>query len=236
MKTTMSLIGLFVLVTALPVTAQTVNVTSGAKGQADSNVSVASDGAVSVRTRTKVEAETSISIGAEPKVDRQPQKSGQKSQSSPKPIAATSDVAPSAGQIAPVIEVINVEPAPINPAIGAVPQPAKQRPPLPCKKTVEAVNGDLRLAIINNYCSVKISIKNLWREGGKTHVEFEVDNAKGAQQAQLRLVEQWIDRSGRSVADVIDEQKIAIGKGRNVIFSVSGPTPAAVGGTLTLYK
>ena len=51
-----------------------------------------------------------------------------------------------------------------------------------------------------------------------------------------QLVEQWTDRSGRAVVDAIDEQKIAIGKGRNIVFSVAGPTPAAVGGTLTLYK
>ncbi len=241
MKKILPLFAILAASITTPVIAQTVDVKSGAKAQADTDVRVSQDGSVSVKTRTKVEAESSVSVNADPNRQQQRQKQNQQPNVAPMPLAATQPPNPPyAAYSAPSPlpnETIFVE---ALPPMGSVPDtaasPPKPRPPLPCKKTVEATNGDQRITIVNNYCTVKISIRSLWREGGKTHVEFEVDNGKGGQQAHLKLVEQWTDRSGRAVADAIDEQKIAIAKGRNVIFSVSGPTPAAVGGTLTLYK
>ena len=215
---------------ATPIFAQSVSVQSGAKAQSDTEVSVSSDGSVSVKSKAKAEAESSVSVGADPQRPGPRQKPAQSM--APAPLLMAPPPPPP-----PPPDVIYVE---ALPTMGVIADPSapppKPRPPLPCKKTIEAVSGDLRITIVNNYCAVKITIRQLWREGGKTRVEFEADNAKGGQQAHLKLVEQWTDRSGRSVADAIDEQKIAIGKGRNVIFSINAPTPAAIGGTLTLYK
>lgn len=209
-----------------PALAQSVDMKAGAKAQSETDVRVAPDGTVSVKSKAKAEAETSVSVGADP------QRPAPRPKPPQQPAPASMLMPPP-----PPPDVIYVDPLP---PVGVMADPAapppKPRPPLPCKKTIEALSGDLRVTIINNYCTVKITIRQIWREGGKTRVEFEADNAKGGQQAHLKLVEQWMDRSGRAVADAIDEQKIAIGKGRNVIFSVAGPTPAAVSGTLTLYK
>jgi len=212
--------------------AQDIDARSRAKAQADTSVRVDPDGSVSVQSRAKAEAESSVTIGAPP-----PLEAPQRRISEPK--RAGRDQMP-AGAPPPAVPQRNAaghemifldEQALVDPAA-----PPRPRPPLPCKKTVEAISGELKISIINNYCVVKITIQKLWREGGKTHVQFDADNAKGGQQANLRLVEQWADRSGRAIADPIDDQKIAIGKGRNTIFSVSGPTPAAITGTITLYR
>lgn len=213
---------------------QSIDVKSGAAAQSGADVRVGPDGGVSVKTRAKAATETSVTVGADPNRPPPRPQSMPQPYGTPLPLAAPP---PNTAYPPPQPEVIYVEALPLPPGTDpAMQPPPKPRPPLPCKKTVEAVNGDLRITIVNNYCTVKITIRSLWREGGKTHVEFEADNAKGGQQAHLKLVEQWTDRSGRAVVDAIDEQKIAIGKGRNIVFSVAGPTPAAVGGTLTLYK
>ena len=205
------------------VQAQEVDVQTRAKAQADTSVQVGSDGAVSVQTRSKAEAESSVRVGAPPPAPAR-RVPDQKSERAPQSSAAPMPQAADQG-------VIIVDGAMVDPAT-----PPRPRPPLPCKKTVEAVSDDLRISIINNYCTVKITIQKLWREGGKTHVQFEADNAKGGNQANLRMVEKWTDRSGKAVADPIDDQQIAIGKGRNTIFSISGPTPNAFTGTITLYR
>ena len=204
------------------VQAQEVDVQTRAKAQADTSVNVAPDGSVSVQTRSKAEAQSSVTTGAPPAP--QPRASAPRSEVNPQ---HRGGVAP-----APIEQgVILVDGAMVDPAA-----PPRPRPPLPCKKTVEAVSDDLRITIVNNYCTVKITIQKLWREGGKTHVQFEADNAKGGVQANLRMVEKWTDRSGKAVSDPIDEQRVAIEKGRNTIFSVSGPTPNALTGTITLYR
>ena len=226
MKQSIFVSALVATVLTVPVLAQTVNVQSGAKAQADTDVRVAPDGGVSVTTRAKAEAESSVSISADPNRAPQRQKPAQQNNGMPRPVTA-------APPPQPEIIYVEVAPLPLMPDPAAL--PPKPRPPLPCNP-IEMVGEGVKIKIVNKYCTVKISIRQVWREGGKTHVEFEADNSKGGQQAYLRLVEQWTDRSGRAVADAIGEQKIAIGKGRNVIFSVTGPTPAAVGGTLTLYK
>lgn len=128
-----------------------------------------------------------------------------------------------------------------DPGLGSLPpsailqQPPK-RPPLPCKRTVEVVDEDVKIKVINNYCSAQILNLSTWRESGKTYLQFEVDNSKGGPQAHLRLAEQWTDRRGRVIGDLIDEQRIAIESKKNKTVVLSGPTPAAMMATITLFK
>lgn len=215
-------IGFATLTCASLAQAQDVDVQTRAKAQTDTSVNVGPDGSVSVQTRSKAQAETSVSVGAPPA----PAARASARHAEPAPQRSSAPMPP------PVEEgVIIVDGPMVDPAA-----PPRPRPPLPCKKTVEAVSDDLRITIVNNYCNVKITIQKLWREGGKTHVQFEADNAKGGVQANLRMVEKWTDRSGKAVADPIDEQRVAIAKGSNTIFAVSGPTPNAFTGTITLYR
>lgn len=206
--------------------AQDVDVRSRAKTQSDTSVGVGSDGSVSVQTRSKSQSETSVTVGTPAPVASQPQREPRSMREpAPRPQAMGQPPAVPEGAVI-ILDGMDAPPA----------AAARPRPPLPCKQKVEAVSDQLRITIVNNYCTVKISIQKLWREGGKTHVQFEADNAKGGQQAALRMVEQWKDQSGRAVADAIDEQRISIAKGGNTIFSVTGPTPAAITGTITLYR
>ena len=117
-----------------------------------------------------------------------------------------------------------------------LPQAAPMRPPVPCKKTVEIADDDIRVKVINNYCAARVINLKTWREGGKTFFQFDVDNSGGGKQAHLRMVEQWLDLRGRSIGDVIDEQRVAIEAKRNKTIILSGPTPAAMTATITLYK
>lgn len=115
-------------------------------------------------------------------------------------------------------------------------QVAPVRPPIPCKKTVEVSDDNIRIKVVNNYCAARVINLKTWRDGGKTHLQFDVDNSNGGAQAHLRLVEQWSDSRGRSIGDAIDEQRIAIEAKRNKTVVLSGPTPAAMTATITLYK
>ncbi len=126
----------------------------------------------------------------------------------------------------------NVAPPPQQ----TMPQAAPIRPPVPCKKTVEVSDDNIRIKVVNNYCAARVLNLKTWRDGGKTHLQFDVDNSNGGAQAHLRMVEQWSDLRGRMIGDAIDEQRIAIEAKRNKTVILSGPTPAAMTATVTLYK
>ncbi len=241
------ILGLTTLSCISLVQAQEIDVQSRAKAQADTSVRIGPNGDVSVQSRSKAEAESSVRVGtpAEPAPARR--SPTQQYDREPQPRSTPMRPRMDGGVIIEDGPMIRPSAAPLPPATGEgvimvdgpmidPSAPPRPRPPLPCKKTIEAVSDDLRITIINNYCTVKITIQKLWREGGKTHVQFEADNAKGGVQANLRMVEKWTDRSGKIVADPIDDQRVAIAKGRNTIFSVSGPTPNAFTGTITLYR
>jgi hypothetical protein len=115
-------------------------------------------------------------------------------------------------------------------------QSAPARPPVPCKKTVEVSEDNIYIKVVNNYCAARVLNLKTWRDAGKTYLQFDVDNSNGGTQAHLRLVEQWSDPRGRMIGDAIDEQRIAIEAKRNKTVVLSGPTPAAMAATITLYK
>jgi len=119
---------------------------------------------------------------------------------------------------------------------NAAPARPRPRPPLPCKQTVTVEDGDIRVTIINNYCLAQIVNILVWREGGKTRLQFDVDNTKGGRQAHLRMVEKWSDLRGRAAADPIDEQRVAIEGGHVRVVSIAAPVPQAMVGVITLYK
>jgi hypothetical protein len=122
-----------------------------------------------------------------------------------------------------------------TPSSASLQTPAK-RAPLACKKTVEVEGEDVKIKVVNNYCAARILNLSTWRESGKTYLQFEVDNTSGGAQAHLRLAEQWTDRRGRVIGDLIDEQRIAIESKKNKTVVLSGPTPAAMMATITLFK
>ena len=213
----------------LPVLGQDISVESRAKAQADTSVRVQGNGDVSIQTRSKAEAESSVIInqGAPTAPKRVPRgDTVPMQQSSPRaePAPALSSSQPYQPSTSDPVKA-NVEPARPRP-----------RPPLPCKQTMNVEDGDIRVTIINNYCLGQIVNIRVWRDSGKTQLQFEVDNNKGGRQAHLRMVEKWSDLRGRAVADPIDEQRVAIEGGHTRVVSISAPVPQAMIGVITLYK
>ena len=212
-----------------PALSQGVSVESRAKAQADTSVRVQGNGDVSIQTRSKTEAESSVIINqggaAAPK--RAPR-------SEPAPVRQSLPGA----EPAPAVPLAQpYEPSTREPAQANLdPTRPRPRPPLPCKQTMNVEDGDIRVTIINNYCLGQIVNIRVWREGGKTQLQFEVDNNKGGRQAHLRMVEKWSDLRGRAVADPIDEQRIAIEGGHTRVVSIAAPVPQAMIGVITLYK
>ena len=200
--------------------AQEVDVQSHSKARVDSSVSVGADSSISVQSSSKAATESSVRVDTVSPISNQPKRE----LTDHLPAKSTTPLTSNTSVIV------------VDSADARLSAAQKPQPPIPCKQKVEAISDSLRITIINNYCIVKITIQKLWREGGKTRVQFEADNTKGGQQANLQMVEQWTDQSGRIVADPINEQPIAIAKHRNTIFSISGPTPAAITATITLNR
>lgn len=219
----------YMSILTLPVLGQDISVESRAKAQADTSVRVQGNGDVSIQTRSKAEAESSVIINqGAPAAPRRAPRGDANPMQQPIPRAEPAPVLPLTQPYQPSIRdpaQANVEPARPRP-----------RPPLPCKQTMNVEDGDIRVTIINNYCLGQIVNIRVWREGGKTQLQFEVDNNKGGRQAHLRMVEKWSDLRGRAVADPIDEQRVAIEGGHTRVVSISAPVPQAMIGVVTLYK
>lgn len=219
----------YMSILTFPVLGQDISVESRAKAQADTSVRVQGNGDVSIQTRSKAEAESSVIINnGAPAAPKRPPRGDtipmQQSTPRAEPVPTLPLTQPYQPSTRDPVQV-NVEPARPRP-----------RPPLPCKQTMNVEDGDIRVTIINNYCLGQIVNIRVWREGGKTQLQFEVDNNKGGRQAHLRMVEKWSDLRGRAVADPIDEQRVAIEGGHTRVVSISAPVPQAMIGVVTLYK
>jgi hypothetical protein len=212
-----------------PALSQDVNIDSRAKARAETSVRVQENGDLSIQTRSKAEAESSvIIILGVPSAPKRTLRTNSTPLAKPNHGAQPLPALPSA-QPYPSSEsqssVANVEP--LKP---------RSRVPLPCKQNLKLEDGDIRVTIINYYCLARIVNIRVWRDGGKTQLQFEVDNNKGGRQAHLRMVERWSDLRGRAVADPIDEQRVAIEGGHTKVISISAPVPQAMIGIVTLYK
>ena len=118
---------------------------------------------IRIETRSSSSSSTSITIG-EPVAPAPKRSPLQSTVPAPQQSITPTPTAPDQG------------PFPETQRAYLLPQAAPMRPPVPCKKTVEIADDDIRVKVINNYCAARVINLKTWREGGKTFFQFERSN------------------------------------------------------------